>query len=185
MLLHCAPSCFSCDKLIFEERCPIESDYPAAWNPGDLNKMFERITTEPYYQKYAPTILSRPLNDESGSNNPWLVQLDNFLSEKECKQMILLGSEQGYKRSEDVGPKKFDGTYDGTKSEGRTSSNAWCLDSCYANATTRTVLERIENLTGIPDQNSEYLQILRYEETQFYQSHHDFIPHHVNRVQGK
>jgi hypothetical protein len=47
------------------------------------------------------------------------------------------------------------------------------------------VLERIENLTGIPDQNSEYLQILRYEETQFYQSHHDFIPHHVNRVQGK
>lgn len=39
-------------------------------------------------------------------------------------------------------------------------------------------------MTGIPDANSEYLQLLRYEKGQFYESHHDYIPHHLKRAQG-
>ena len=43
----------------------------------------------------------------------------------------------------------------------RTSTNAWCVDDCYENNVTQTVLNRLENITGIPDTNSEYLQLLR------------------------
>ncbi len=38
---------------------------------------------------------------------------------------------------------------------------------------------RIENITGIPETNSENLQLLRYEESQFYQTHND-----VSRVES-
>ena len=35
------------------------------------------------------------------------------------------------------------------------------------------VMERIQQATSVPMQNSEYLQVLRYEEGQFYKTHHD------------
>ena len=43
----------------------------------------------------------------------------------------------------------------------RTSTNAWCVEDCYDNNTTQAVIHRLENITGIPDTNSEYLQLLR------------------------
>lgn len=62
MQMNCAPVCFACDKLHIETRCPINPNATnALHNPGDLNKLFERIVTDPYYQqKYQPTVLSRP-----------------------------------------------------------------------------------------------------------------------------
>lgn len=46
------------------------------------------------------------------------------------------------------------------------------------------VAQRIVNVTKIPIPNSEHLQILRYRSDQFYESHHDFIDHHVERPCG-
>ena len=43
----------------------------------------------------------------------------------------------------------------------RTSTNAWCVEDCYEDNTTQAVIKRLENITGIPDTNSEYLQLLR------------------------
>jgi prolyl 4-hydroxylase len=42
----------------------------------------------------------------------------------------------------------------------------------------------VENITGIPDDNSEYWQLLKYEEGQYYKVHHDFISFHLERAQG-
>ena len=36
-------------------------------------------------------------------------------------------------------------------------------------------MERVENITGVPETNSEWLQLLRYEKEQFYNQHHDLI----------
>lgn len=41
------------------------------------------------------------------------------------------------------------------------------------------VLVRIEEMTGIPDANHEWLQLLRYEPGQYYNEHHDF-----NEIEG-
>ena len=74
----------------------------------------------------------------------------------------------GYERSADVGLLKADGTHDSKVNEGRTSTNAWCLNECWRSETAQTVVGRLANLTDIPDVNSEYLQLLRYEPGQFY-----------------
>lgn len=45
-------------------------------------------------------------------------------------------------------------------------------------------MQRVENITGIPETNSEWLQLLRYEKEQFYNKHHDLIPHQKDRQCG-
>ena len=134
-------------------------------NPGDMNKMFDRIVAD-YAYKEKLKILSQP------PSGPWIITLDEFLTPEECHKLIGLGGHRGYERSKDVGKEKFDGTYDSVESKSRTSSNAWCVDECYEDETTQNILSRIQNLTGVPEENYEYLQLLQYEETQFYGSHH-------------
>ena len=61
MHLNCAPVCFVCEMLHVETRCPMPDDRSLdAFQPGDLDKMFERILTDPYYQQFEPIALSRP-----------------------------------------------------------------------------------------------------------------------------
>lgn len=125
--------------------------------------MFERLTTDDYYiNKYEPTILSQP------PKGPWLITLENVATEEQCKHMVKLGGDRGYERSSDVGLKKFDGTFDSKIDDTRTSHGTWCLEECYNDETHQKVLRNVENITGIPDTNSEYWQLLRYEQTQRY-----------------
>mmetsp|Transcript_7427 Transcript_7427/g.8667 ORF Transcript_7427/g.8667 Transcript_7427/m.8667 type:complete len:143 (+) Transcript_7427:1-429(+) len=49
---------------------------------------------------------------------------------------------------------------------------------------TQSVLKNISNVTGISDKNSEHLQLLRYEEGQFYKQHHDYIDTDRDRPVG-
>lgn len=139
--------------------------------------MFERITSDPK-NKENLTILSQP------PKGPWVITLDNFLTDEECDTLIRLGDERGYERSRDVGEKKFDGSYDSKESKDRTSTNAWCVEECYEHEVTQNILEKITNYTEIPEENYEFLQLLQYEENQQYKSHHDYIDHHTARAPG-
>ncbi len=163
MTLQCAPACQTCESISFEHRCPFDRNASRAWGPGDLNKMFERLTTETYYvEKYEPTVLSRP------PEGPWVITLENLTSKEQCDRMIQLGADRGYERSKAGSKINFDGSRVSKVKETRTSQNTWCQEECYTNETAQAVLGTIENITGIPDTNSEYLQLLRYEETQRY-----------------
>jgi prolyl 4-hydroxylase len=146
--------------------------------PGDVNKLFEKITTEQKYQKYEPVILSRP------PEGPWLVMFENAITDEEAERLIELGGELGYERSADVGDKLEDGTYSKLVNSGRTSTNAWCLGKCDEDPLAQQVVQRIEDITGIPSNNSENLQLLRYEHDQFYQTHSDYIPYQKDRQCG-
>ena len=46
--------------LSVETRCPVDPDAPVAWKPGDVNRFFADLATNPDIQKYEPNILSRP-----------------------------------------------------------------------------------------------------------------------------
>ena len=194
MKLHCAPACQSCEQLDINVRCPMDPDAKDAIGPGDLDRLFERIVSDPYYAKYGPTIISRPSHPPGSTEDeqskakyvlgPWMVTFDTFLTPEEADSFIELGAHEGYVRSTDVGDRKFDGTYGDHRSSQRTSENSWCQNECYDSPITQTVLARIENLTGIPDENSEYLQLLKYEEDQFYGVHNDFIEYQVDRPVG-
>jgi prolyl 4-hydroxylase len=179
---HCAPICFSCEELHPEAKCPVDANVKNAWSPGDLNRMFDRITTEPVFEQYSPKVLSRPSfigNDTSETADyqlgPWVLLLEDFVSAVEAERIIDNGAEIGYKRSREVGKKP---------NERRTSTNAWCLRSCEEDPLVVGVGNRIETLTQIPHNNSEALQLLRYEEGQFYKIHNDYIAHERARFQG-
>lgn len=169
-----------CFKMLhIDFRCPVDPDAQDTWiQPGDLDRTFERIVDSADLASYIISILSRP------PEGPWLIQFDNFLSESEAQRLIDLGHEQTYERSSDVGERQADGTYSKKVNRGRTSTNAWCLGECYKDPVAREIMDRIEFVTGIPETNSENLQLLRYRTGEFYQTHNDFIPYQVDRQCG-
>lgn len=132
MNLHCAPVCRSCEQLHVATRCPLDPDaVDALVRPGDLNHLFERIATDPWYQQYEPVVLSRPtLAPGDTAQNAtyqlgmWLIVFENVISDDEAERMIELGRQNGYQRSSDVGSERRDGTHENKISNGRTSSNA-------------------------------------------------------------
>lgn len=195
MLVNCAPSCKSCHLIDMDSRCPKLEDAVPALNPGDLNKMFQRIVEtapgnrtlsdderrelqEEGTPEYIVHVYSRPeatswdkiSKDEDKANPPWVVVLDNFTTPEECQKLIDLGGEVGYERSKDVGGEKFDGTFDAVESRGRTSENAWCSErsGCRDDPIVQNVMNRMGKILGIPPNNSEDLQMLRYDVGQFY-----------------
>ena len=89
----------------------------------------KRITTDPDIQQYEPKVFSRPSyangdNEETADYQlgPWLAVLDNFLTKEECERLIVLGGEEGYDRSKDVGEEQADGSFSMIVNEERTST---------------------------------------------------------------
>ena len=177
--------------LSIEARCPVDPEVPNAWKPGDIHLLFNDLSSNPDFKKYEPQVHSRP-DYAPGDNEttakyqigPWVVTFDNFLSHEEADRLIELGASEGYERSSDVGKMRFDGTYESNVNNGRTSHNAWCQKACYNDTLAQQVIHRIAEVTRIPETNSEYLQLLRYQEGQYYRTHHDLIQHQLNRQPG-
>ena len=88
--------------------------------------MFEKLTQEPYLSEYSVEILSSP-----ATGGPWVITMEDVVSQEEADRLIQLGAEEGYARSADVGKMKADGTSESDVNTGRTSHNAWCVGPCY------------------------------------------------------
>jgi len=184
---NCAPACQTCHLLDTRLRCPISEGNECIMKPGDLNALFERIVDDAdgtgEYLKYKPKALSRPRRKIDGTfapgvqnDGPWVVTFENFVSDEEADRLIAAGHKIGYERSSDVGVELPDGSHEKDISDGRTSHNAWCeVEECYNDPTIRPVIERIAELTGTHPDNSEHLQLLKYEPGQYYKQHHDYI----------
>ena len=150
-----------------------------------MNRMFERIVSDPHYRDaHNVTVLSRPDYVDGDTEEtaayvigPWILMLDDFTQPAEAARLIEAGGTIGYQRSEDVGDEADDGEVSGKISEGRTSENAWCEEGeeCEGDPLIQNVIGRIENLTEISREHSEYLQLLRYGVNQAYEEHHDYI----------
>jgi prolyl 4-hydroxylase len=184
MRTNCAPTCGTCELLDFNVRCPFDKDAPKVLpSAGYLNQWFERLLFQATENlSLRPTIVSAPaaalerrkhdaqidIADNVLEDGPWVVTIPNFLSPAECEHLIALGAKEGYERSKDVGSKKFDGTFEAIENTRRTSTNAWCKDECFKDPVTQELTQRLEELTGIPANNSEYWQLLKYEEGQEY-----------------
>lgn len=193
MNVLCPPVCQSCDMLLVENRCPLDPEAMDAWqHPGDLNKMFERITTHPdIAMMYEPHVVSRPQllpgDTEATASyklGPWIITLEDVVTEEEANRLIELGTKEGFERSADIGEPKIDGTFEMVFSENRTSTNAWCQNECYNDTAAKSVMERIQNITNIQESNSEFLQLVRYEDGQYYRQHHDYNGKQIQRQPG-
>ena len=157
----CAWTCGACKEHRFDKpmcaRAKKLLDEPWVVKPGSVNKIFQRIVDE----QPGVTVLSSPATD-----GPWILTIDDFLSAEESDAVRDAGSESGteWARSQ---------AGDGVQAA-RTSSTAWCKGRCLQNWAVRNVEQRVSNLmNGIPMENAEPMQVLRYEEGQFYKQHHD------------
>ena len=218
MVMNCAPVCQTCELLDTQIRCPIPDDAVDAFPPNGgelgLNAMFERIAgVRDLTQKQIDggmdaddlrqrvEVFSRPGGDENKENEdvidgPWVITIDNFLTDEECDFMIEAGKQLGYERSVETTTLR-DGSWEENQiSEARTSTNAWCDDetitlnldnsteSCKDSQTIRNVKEKMELFTSVPPTNSEHLQLLNYDPGQFYKVHHDYIEAHAPLPSG-
>jgi prolyl 4-hydroxylase len=180
MRTNCAPACKTCHLLDRTIQCPIGEDNELVYGPGDMNAMFERIMED---GRYNPRALSRPRSEEQrqddgidADDGPWIVVLENFITDEEADALIAAGHKKGYERSADVGVENPDGTFEDDRNDGRTSTNSWCdVELCQDDPMIMPVIERIANVTSTNINNSEHIQLLRYEPGQYYQQHHDYI----------
>ncbi|KAL7463810.1 hypothetical protein ACHAXS_004161 [Conticribra weissflogii] len=188
MIVHCCRSCdphLNSSELIDPKvRCSAErlNTPPPIWKAGDLNAMFEswvanRTALE---EAYGFRVLSSPDPERDGATwegaktgSPWVVVLDDFLTEREVADLIRGGELEGYERSTDQGASNALGEMEKVVSKTRTSSNAWCMHQCERLEGVRTATRKIEEITGIPQTNYESFQLLSYAPDQFYRSHHD------------
>jgi hypothetical protein len=170
MRLHCAPACFAC-------HCKFDPNSPVVWQPGDLEKFYRRISSD---KSQKLTIVASPdvSNLEIGTDSPWIVILDDFLTRKECDMLIKLGEKQGFV------PSSYHDNSNVTVHGGshRTGSTAWCTDD-KCRLSMKSILKKVEKLTKIPQENYE-LQLVRYQEGEFYKRHHDYLPEQAQKFEG-
>ena len=191
MKTMCAPSCMACDFLgDVSDPCPgLPVESTLLWKPGDLNAFFEEVVDNvdgkgEQYRKYNPQALSRPKLKSNGytapgvkDDGPWIVLLENFLSDAEADRLVEIGNQQGFERSK----RTIEQGKPGVVTETRTSTNAWCQDpSCMEDPLIAPVLQRIATTTKSTIAHSEHLQLLKYEPEQFYKKHHDMIPYQLD-----
>eukprot|EP00658_Telonema_sp_P-2_P052646 TRINITY_DN4087_c0_g1_i3.p1 TRINITY_DN4087_c0_g1~~TRINITY_DN4087_c0_g1_i3.p1 ORF type:complete len:319 (-),score=46.78 TRINITY_DN4087_c0_g1_i3:147-1103(-) len=122
MITSCAKSCHTCHMLDYTLRCRrLPEHQTPALVPGDVDKMFRRLAAaqkdkiSPFY-KYKVKVLARPPDD------PWVVQLDDFLTDGELKA-FMQHTGKDMKESMDAGAVGPTGKLEHVRSSARTSWN--------------------------------------------------------------
>ena len=168
MIVNCPVSCNACHLRDAKIRCSREalniSTVPI-YAPGDMNDMFSNIERD-FGDRYNITVMS---------TDPWVVVLDNFVSEEEINALITT-VEGNWERSTDTGQVNEFGEVGRTLSTGRTSSNAWCRVNCMTHNNVMHLTLKIQEITRIPSNHYESYQILQYDVGQYYRVHHDMSP---------
>lgn len=178
MLTNCARACNTCHLLDAEVRCrPMPGRELALEAGGYLNATFHRATDpDGPFAHLKPRILS---------DDPWVVVFDDFMTDDEVSALIEKGGQSGFSESVDAGKRLPNGSFAAIKSTARTSETAWCVDDfCTKDPRIEAVTARIADVSRVPYQNSEYLQVLRYHPGQYYVDHHDYIPGHLEMPCG-
>lgn len=162
MMKNCAPACQSCEILELLDTCLPDED-ENVFEEGDLDMMFRRIVGEEFLvdgttlSNYVPVVHSRPdhppmsvENNDDPIQGPWVVTLDNFLSEEECDHLIEIGYTNGNEEEFEEGVNND------------TALNSLCKSDCYNDPVVKLINQRMSATIGIPGHNSEYLEMLKY-----------------------
>ena len=171
--------CFSCSPDP-DDPCSLDPSSRPDVYKGDISKTFERILRE--FPQYTPTAHSR---------DPWVVSFDNLLSDAECDGII---EAVGGPRGEYIRPsttakpvRQANGqvVLTDVPDQIRTSHNAWCQHrSCYDHPVHERVITRIMDMVGLPPNNAEHMQLLKYGPGEYYRLHHDWIPEQLDAACG-
>ena len=167
MIVNC---CKSCDDkegfgplLDSDVRCTREkmNATVAAWQPGSLDELFTNWAKggeNGEYVQYEPHVISSPGKVfDAEYEGPWVMVFDSFLNDFEI-QSLLDGAEygSGFQRSTDQGKIiGASGEREKVTSKSRTSSNAWCRESCENLPGVKQVTQRIEDVSKFCNDRSD------------------------------
>lgn len=154
MMEQCAVACDNCATK--RRSCDRPPDTPPVVDPGGINATMLRILSD--FPQYSPRALSRPGEGKLGAHAPWVMALQDFISDEEAEAFISTCSSH------------FDRSLAGDQlSPVRTSYQCWCSsNACESHPLVVRVAERISNVTQAPVRYMEPFQVVRYEEGQFY-----------------
>ncbi|KAG8466346.1 hypothetical protein KFE25_002102 [Diacronema lutheri] len=155
MRRECAWTCVSCAARDVP-KCARDRSIPPAAVRGSVETLFSRLAAMPSTDGSAASAV------RVHSASPWVVTIDNFLSPAEADALLAAGGTDWTRSLAGDGVQQV-----------RTSSTSWCRARCLEDETVQAVQRRVEALTGVPVENAEYMQVLRYEPGQFYKVHHD------------
>ena len=165
MIVNCPESCSACHLLDPKVRCDrkrLNVTLEPSLEPGDMHRIFSEIESR-YNDRYNVTVLS---------SDPWIVTFGEFLTDEEIDALIY-EVDGSWERSTDTGVENAFGEVGRVISQSRTSSNAWCRKACEANPLVQNIMSKIEEVTQIPMVNYESFQVLKYDISQKYNTHHD------------
>ncbi|GLT59558.1 hypothetical protein SLA2020_323700 [Shorea laevis] len=111
--------------------------------------------------------------------SPRIIILHNFLSVQECDYLTATARPR-LQISTVVDTK----TGKGIKSDVRTSSGMFLNPSEKKYPMVQAIEKRISVYSQIPVENGELIQVLRYEQNQFYKPHHDYFSDTFNLKRG-
>jgi len=155
MIQSCGFSCRTC-FLNASAACRRASTVAPAAVAGTIDETMEALINGPM----AARVLHR---------DPWLLSFENFLTADEADHLVTVAGHD-FQQSRFLGDEKANGTLP------RTSTTSWCnVPSCMGDTGFQQIRQRISDLVRVPWQNSEHLQLLRYEVGQYYKEHHDQI----------
>ena len=123
----------------------------------------------------AARVLDRAIRvtDRSGGHNrPRVLEIENLLSEEECDRIVALALEQGLVRSHMVFATEAERAR--ARMDARTSTGVF-LDQ-FSDVVLDRLAQRVANLTMLPAENSEQLQVVHYDPGQHYWAHYDYLP---------
>ena len=145
MYLNCAKSCNTCEYLDEKKRCTRSflniSDVPA-FGPGEMGQMFRNLKLK-FGHRFNITYLS---------TSPWVVTIDNFISDAEIEAM-----RGGVGKWYDIQSEEYSKEYNRVVGEGRSGKIGWCFGECDRAST--SALNRLKELTSIPINNIENFQV--------------------------
>lgn len=159
MRKSCARSCDECEFVrALAEICHRRKSLAPSLRPGGLNAMFERLVST-YSPRGTVTVVSSP------PHGPWVITIDDFMEDDEVDALL----------DAHVGGGRFERSLAGDATTAyRTSSTSWCnVPACEGDPRIQRLRAKVEKATGIPADNAEHIQTLRYEPGEFYRPHHD------------
>mmetsp|Transcript_34673 Transcript_34673/g.72155 ORF Transcript_34673/g.72155 Transcript_34673/m.72155 type:complete len:545 (-) Transcript_34673:417-2051(-) len=204
MATDCAAACEFCHLTDEYRRCPPLPDQVPGLMPGDINQIFERtlrnapgnmtelseseLKKTPRYTAHAH---SRPSQEsvrevsivQDKSLPPWVITLDNFISDEEIEALIRFGHKHGFNSSDTT---DGDANVDTGNNKNLSAKTSLCGAStgCRDDDVVSIVYERLSQLVNMPEENLEDLQLQKYEVGHFYETHHDYLPHQKKRQCG-
>jgi prolyl 4-hydroxylase len=127
-----------------------------------IDQMFRRIADGKYPQ-HKPQILSR---------DPWVVFLEELITPKMADDLVQAFHDSGEEFASSSELDLPEG--EGALTSRRTSESMFCnTETCHNDPRVMAVHNIVSNLTGLPINNHEFMQVVKYNLGQYYVKHHD------------